>query len=221
MKMCADIADVSFETTGSELVAMLKESFEIKKYKPLYNRRQRRSIFRYGLKTFTDQKGYIRLSLIKTDDDPDTPLACFTTKAEALSYIAYIIDRYKLCQKLCGRYPTNDHCFHYEIGACSGACIGKESPEIYNRRVLAFINNGGLRLENVLIIDEGRNTDEKSVIKINNGKYIGYGFFSSLFLQENPELMHECITEQPDNREVQQIIKRYLVNNKVEKLMEY
>jgi DNA polymerase III subunit epsilon len=39
----------SVEETGSELIALLKESEEIKINKPIYNRAQRKSIFQYAL----------------------------------------------------------------------------------------------------------------------------------------------------------------------------
>ncbi len=48
MEMRDLIADIEWETTGSELIALLKESFEIKKNKPLYNRAQRRTGFQWG-----------------------------------------------------------------------------------------------------------------------------------------------------------------------------
>jgi DNA polymerase-3 subunit epsilon len=51
IKMRAQVADISYEVTGNELIALLRESHEIKKFKPLYNRAQRRSLFRYGLFT--------------------------------------------------------------------------------------------------------------------------------------------------------------------------
>ncbi|HBO74948.1 MAG TPA: DNA polymerase III subunit epsilon, partial [Marinilabiliales bacterium] len=59
LEMRQRIADVSFELTGSELVALLLESDEIKKHKPIYNRLQRRSLFQYGLFTEYNTSGYI------------------------------------------------------------------------------------------------------------------------------------------------------------------
>jgi DNA polymerase III subunit epsilon len=221
IQMRSQIVDVGYEKTGSELIALLKESFEIKKHKPLYNRRQRRSIFRYAIRSFYDESGYLRLSLIKTTECNDSPLACFTSKTEALQFLDNIIEKYELCQKLCGRYKSDNQCFHYEIGACYGACIAKESVQSYNRRVHAFISNNKFEIMNMLVIDAGRNEDEKSVVKVEQGKYIGYGYFTPAFIEEDPDLLHHCITKQPDNREVQQIIQRYLRNNKVEKLIEY
>jgi DNA polymerase-3 subunit epsilon len=132
-----------------------------------------------------------------------------------------MIDRYQLCQKLCGLYPTEGNCFHYEIGACKGACIGREPAELYNLRAMIVVKEYDFGIRNMLIIDGGRNLQEKSVIKIENGKYIGYGYFTTTLVDDNPQIFHECITAFPDNREVQQIIRQYLRSNKVEKIMVY
>ena len=221
MKMQTQIADVDCEITGSELIALLKESFEIKKHKPLFNRRQRRSLFRYELRYHTDDQGYIRFSMEKTVEKEIPPLVCFSTKAEASGFLMKIIEKHQLCQKLCDIYPTEGNCFHFEIGACHGACIGKEPPESYNLRAMKVINGYDFGIRNMLIIDNGRNDHEKSVVKIENGKYVGFGYFAPSFVEDNPCIFHECINEYPDNREVQQIIKQYLRNNKVEKVMLY
>lgn len=221
LKMCSQIADIGCETTGSELIALLKESFEIKQHKPLFNRRQRRSLFRYALLTFRDEQGYIRFSLAKTSDYPDKPLACFTTKAEAHRFLYKMLEKYTLCQKLCGLYPAAGNCFHFEIGACRGACVGKEPPEIYNQRAMQIIGRYDFDLQNLLVIDQGRRHGEKSVVKIEHGKYLGYGYFDAGFAENDPEIIHGCIHTYPDNREVQQIISHYLRNNKVDRVMVY
>ncbi len=63
------IAGVQYKTTGSELAALLLESSEIKKHQPLFNRAQRRTFFNYGLYSFIDDEGYIRLKLMKIMDE--------------------------------------------------------------------------------------------------------------------------------------------------------
>ena len=60
-KLQLETTDVQVERTGNELIALLKESDEIKMHKPLYNRSLRKSIFRYQLAHFTDDHGYINL----------------------------------------------------------------------------------------------------------------------------------------------------------------
>ncbi len=78
------IADIDWEVTGSELIALLRESFEIKDNKPFYNRAQRRSSFQWGIYSFTDDNGYLnyRFGLIDSDD---TPLSVFTSREKAKS----------------------------------------------------------------------------------------------------------------------------------------
>jgi DNA polymerase-3 subunit epsilon len=221
MQMREQITDIGFETTGNELIALLQESFEIKLHKPLYNRAQRRTLFQYGLYTYNDSNGYIRFFQGKTSDQGSLPLMCFTTKVEAKGFLMRIIDKYTLCQKLCGMYPTGNHCFHYEIGACHGACTGKEPPAEYNHRAGKVIEKYRFENRNMLIIDTGRNIGERSVIKIENGMYFGYGYFDMQFAETDQAVIHDCIKEFPDNRDVQHIIRQYLRNNAVEKLVVY
>ena len=221
LRMRSQIASIGFETTGSELVALLSESAEIKKHKPLFNRAQRRSLFQYGLYTQSDENGYINFCIGKTDAKETQPMVCFTSKAEAIKYLNGVVEKYELCQKLCGRYPSAGNCFHYEIGACHGACIGKEKPSVYNARAQKLIVHHQFGYQNLLIIDSGRNTMERSVVKIENGKYIGFGYFSTDFADDDASCLHNCIQTYPDNREVQHIIKQYLRNNRVERIITY
>jgi DNA polymerase III subunit epsilon len=219
IRMRSQIADISFETTGNELIALLRESEEIKKFKPLYNRAQRRSMFRYGLFTHVDVNGYICFTLEKISELDNAPLACFTGKADALDFMNSMVDKFGLCQKLCGIYQSANHCFHYEIGACQGACIGKELPATYNLRAKKIMEKYFFGIHNMLIVDTGRNQEERGVVKIENGKYIGFGYFSSQYAALDAQILHDCIHVYNDNHEVQHIIRQYLRNNRVDKLV--
>ncbi|MBK6527155.1 MAG: hypothetical protein IPG07_17360 [Crocinitomicaceae bacterium] len=59
------IAAIDHELTGSELIALLKESEEIKLHKPVYNRAQKNSVFSHGLFIHEDQAGYKRFTIKK------------------------------------------------------------------------------------------------------------------------------------------------------------
>ena len=73
IQMRAQVADISYEVTGNELIALLRESHEIKKFRPLFNRAQRRSLFRYGLFTRINENGYICFSLEKINELDNSP----------------------------------------------------------------------------------------------------------------------------------------------------
>ena len=117
------VADISYEITGSDLIAQLLESEEIKKHKPLYNRQQRRTGFRIGLFTYFDEKGYMQLKVDKLSDGL-LPVTTFNSVMMAKRALFALCDEYHLCQKLCGLYKTGGVCFKHGIGQCMGACIG-------------------------------------------------------------------------------------------------
>lgn len=219
IELSEKIAGISFELTGSELIALLLESEEIKKNKPSYNRAQRRTASGWGLYTHYDQKGYINFVIRKTGEKNSVPVTSFNNKTEGRVMMNKLVEKYWLCQKLCGLYTTDGACFHYDIRQCNGACIGKEPVKTYNERAHKLIKSFELEVDNVLIIDRGRTQQEKSVILLENGIYMGFGYFDIGESYVNIEDIKECIHKHQDNRDVRQIVKSWIRNNKAEKLI--
>ncbi len=203
------IADVSWEETGSELVALLLESAEIKKNKPLFNRKQRRSANNWGLYSFEDEDGYLNLEIRSVDED-GIPITVFHFQKEGLNLLHIIAENYELCKKLCHLEKIDGACFPSQFHSCHGACTGKESPERYNQRVKKAINRFQFISDNFFIIDKGRTCEERSVVKIENGKYIGFGFISEDYVDNDHESLHDCIKPFQDNHDVRNILHNYL-----------
>jgi len=204
---------VTYETTGSELVALLKESEEIKRNKPIYNRALRRTIFTHALYSFVDEDNYINLKIDKVDGRKK-PITTFSNRDSAKSFILKAIEDYKLCQKLTGVYKTKSSCFKYDIKECNGACIGKEVADDYNKRAGAFINKNSYKNKNMVIIDKGRDVDERSAIYIENGVFKGIGFFNLNYQINNVDVLKSFITPMNNNRDTQHIIQSYIRKNK-------
>ena len=217
-KLQLETVDVQVERTGNELVALLKESEEIKLHKPLYNRSLRRSIFRYQLSHFTDQQGYINLKIDPSDRRKNS-ITTFGTFAQAKSVLFKITEQYELCQKLNGLYQSKEACFSYGLNQCNGACIQKEVPETYNQRVQEFINKNIYQSSDLIIVDKGRYLEERSCILIENGAFKGIGYFDLNFQIQNPEVLKSIIRPMQDNRDAQHIIQSYLRRNKVLKII--
>ncbi|RLD75894.1 MAG: hypothetical protein DRJ10_14465 [Bacteroidetes bacterium] len=218
IEMRSKIIDISFEETGSELIALLLESDEIKKHKPLYNRSQRRTSFHYGIYSFVDENKYTRFEIRKNSGN-EIPLVSYSSLQGAKSQLSLLIEEHELCQKLCGLYETSGACFHFGIKQCHGACIGKESFNDYNLKAKKLIKSFEYKDSNFLIIDKGRNRNEKSVVKIENGKYIGFGFFEHNISNPTIEIIEDSIKHFDDNRDIQIIIKGFLNRNNVEKII--
>jgi len=220
MEMRDAIADIGWDITGSELIALLRESFEIKENKPVYNRAQRRTGFQWGIFNFYDNKGYLNFNFHQIRDE-ESHLSVFTSKDGARSKLISLTKDYNLCQKLAGLYETNGACFHFHVGICKGACCGKESPEDYNERAGKALEEFVFAQSNFFIIDKGRDEDEKCAVKIVNGKYSGYGYFNINDMGFGLSAVHDCITPSADNRDIQVILKSYLRRNRVEKIIEF
>ena len=73
----------------------------------------------------------------------------------------------------------------------------------------------------MLIIDSGRNLQERSLVRIEKGMYMGYGFINVNDSYLGIEQMLDCIRPALDNRDIRQILKTWLKNNKVEKMLYY
>tara|TARA_R110000868_G_scaffold91812_2_gene254396 strand:+ start:10790 stop:11995 length:1206 start_codon:yes stop_codon:yes gene_type:complete len=211
-KIQLQAAAVTYESTGSELVALLKESEEIKRNKPIYNRAIRSTVFTHALYSFTDEDNYINLKIDKVDGRKK-PITTFNNRENAKSFMLKTIEEYNLCQKLTGIYKTKSTCFKYGIKECNGACIGREEPEIYNSRVTAFLNKNSYKNKNMVIVDRGRDIDEHSAIYIENGIFRGIGFFNLNYQINNIEVLESLITPMENNRDTQHIIQSYMRRN--------
>lgn len=215
LEMKNKVKSVDYELTGNELIALLYESHEINRHKPMFNRAQRRSMYNFGLFFFQDENGYIRLKVdAVSEKDEEVPLMTFTSQMTAKNYLFELAEENHLCQKLCGLYHTTNSCFQYKIKECYGACIGEEKPEDYNPRVQKIIDRYTYRNQSFMIIDTGKSYDENSVVLVENGKYQGFGFVSNqvdgfdtiTYLRDSVKPHHE-------NKYVHSIIRSYLENN--------
>lgn len=217
-KIQLEVSEVTYEKTGSELIALLKESEEIKQNKPLFNRALRKSLFDYQLSSFEDEKGYINLKIEKADSRKKA-ITTFTNYQQAKSTMYRITETHQLCQKLTGLYETKTSCFLHGIKECFGACIELESADSYNARVEKFLDDHSYTKKNMLIIDKGRDIDERSVILIEHGKYVGFGFYNLNYQITNPDVLKSIISPMQNNRDSQHIIQSYLRKNKVLKIV--
>jgi len=219
-KIQNEVYTVTYEETGSELIALLKESEEIKVNKPLYNRAQRRSIYQWALYTEKNKEGYVALRLQKADGRKKE-ITSFISIQDGKNALFKITEKYSLCQKINGLYESSKGCFQYNLKQCMGACLRKEPTESYNDRVLNFINNHTFENDNMIIIDRGRDVDERSVVLVENGIYKGFGFVNLNYQVTQIEVLKTLITQMQHNRDTKNIINGYLRKKKVHRIIKF
>lgn len=221
LEMKSQIAHIRCEVTGSELVALLKESEEIKLHKPPFNRAQRRSVFRHGVFSDRDEAGYLKIWVERIRKNGPAPVAAFSTVKGAKGFLERMLEEYELCQRHCGLHRMKGPCFYYTIHKCKGACIGEESAEDYNARAEKVLDRLQFEHENMIIIDKGRHEGEKSIVGVERGKYLGYTFIEAELMSNDPKLLKTCLEEKMDNRDVRKIISLYLRQQKAEKILHW
>lgn len=217
LEMSQQIADITWELTGSELVALLLESYEIKRMLPVHNRAQRRNTFSFGLFDKLDTNGYLNLE-VKRIKEGDQPITSYASKTSGQNQLFMMVENHQLCQKLSGLYKSKGACFHYGLKQCHGACVGEEPPADYNQRVEEAISPFMFADNSFLVIDRGRSPAERCVVVVKRGCYLGFGFVE---LGEAYSIgsLEAVIKSYPDNRDVRQIIRQHLRLHKVEKII--
>lgn len=206
------IVGITFDLTGSELIALLQESGEIKAHQPRYNRAQRTTTFSHGLYMHTDQKGYFNLS-IKKNNLTEKPIMTFTSVQNGKKYLEHWMEEFSLCQRLCNLHQGSGACFRYTIKECQGACVGEESAEEYNARVLSLIDSVNFQSESFLILDKGRNSKEHGFVLVEKGQYAGYGFIPRYIFKRKTDNYRKHLNKNQSNRDFQSIIKMQLHKN--------
>ena len=221
-KIQLEVVSVSYEETGNDLIAQLKESQEIKQLKPIFNHALKNNIFQSQLYSYIDKSGYINLKIEKVPiekEEEKNIITTFTNYQQGRSFLYKITDEFHLCQKLNHLEKTEGSCFNHDLKMCNGACIQSETFVNYNLRVQKFIDKSSYEFDDMLLIDKGRSIEEHSVILIENGTYRGYGFFNLNFQINNPEVLKSIINVMENNRDTQHIIQSYLRKNKVQKIL--
>lgn len=225
-----EIHTVTYEATGNELIALLKENEEIKRHQPKYNRALKRNtllnnqIFTHALYTFMDENSYLQLKLAKADFEKE-PITTFTNLQQGKRILGQIVETYHLCQKLSGLYSTASNnrrsCFHYTIKKCNGACVQEEPPETYNERVMEVIEKFRFPTESMAVIDRGRKSGEKSVLFIEDGIFKGIGYFQLNHQIHHKEILEKIIVPMQNNRDAKHIIQNYMRRNKQLKTIQF
>ena len=216
----SEINNISYELCGNELVALLLESHEIKRLWPKYNSSQKRPAMKWALHLYEDQNGFMRLAVSK-GKPAETPPVIFKSFTDGWSFLRSLTKEHRLCARLNGLQNGNGPCYEYASGICKGACNGQETPNRYNKRLLKALNEIKNNEDSFAVIGDGRTTEEASVVLVEKGKYIGYGFVQDDIQVTGIDQLKNTVTPFKDNPDVQRIIKWYLAGKAKAKVFHF
>ncbi len=206
-----EIHNITFELTGSEFIALILESQEIRRLWPKYNLAQKYKVEEWGIYDYEDRNGYLRFC-VNAITKGAKPLITFSSKGDAWNFMWEKVKEFELCPKLSGLQLAKGLCFSHQSGACKGACQGVETVKKYNKRSQKAIDSFFETGESVAIVGQGRRAEEKSVVLIENGNYIGFGFAPKEETVGSIDSIRMFIKPSKDNRVVQNLVNSYLLN---------
>ena len=93
IQMCSETANIDFKLAGSELVALLMESAEIKRLFPPYNRAQKRPGKQYAIFAYEDRNGITHLAY-NTSKGAPSPLKVFHNQTECRAYLEEVCKKF-------------------------------------------------------------------------------------------------------------------------------
>ena len=207
--LCRETASLDFELSGSELLALLMESKEIKKHYPKYNRAQKNTNKGYALTTYVNRKGILQLGY-NPSRLVSGALGTFFSVHECIAELERLCLKYQLCPRYTQLQVHSGPCDHYRIRSCRGICRDREEVEAYNERVRQAIEELTMSGESFVLLLNGREQGEKGFFMVENGVYKGYGF-----LDENQAIGHweefsRYLLPAEHNRDVIRLIAMHL-----------
>ncbi|MBL6665974.1 MAG: GIY-YIG nuclease family protein [Flavobacteriaceae bacterium] len=208
---------VNFETTGSELIALLKEQHEIKKNQPQINKDGRYRLYPMGIR-IDQETDYHQLILEQVRNDREY-LVVFKNSRVAKHLMIQWIKDHQLCHKHSSLQDSDGACFAYKNDRCKGACLEQESPESYNERLSQLQEKNNYPHDHFLMIGIGRKDGEYSFIYIDNKCFKGYGFYELNHQIKNKEKILNRMIAMEDNSDCRALILSHIKKNKFRKLI--
>lgn len=196
-----EIYNISFEETGSELLASLLEDHEIRHYWPAYNRAQKRPKRRFAVYAFYNQKGVASLAVNKITNQQGY-LREFYSHHEATGWVYDQVLKYRLNPRRCG-LPE--------------ATLDEEiSEEAHNAQVEQLIID--LRQESLscLIKTPGRHAEEDGFAYVQDGQLAGMGFIPRNMDLQPSEGFRDYLRELRSSITTQGILNKVLEERRLE-----
>ena len=204
---------IDYELTGSELLTLLRESSLILKYFPKFNKAQKKVSRPYTLTSYHNQKGIEQFVIHKNKVSPVSWMK-FYTREEAIKFLEFLCQEFRLCPKYCGLQAGVAECSHYKINDCSGMCRGEIEVTEYNQRVSRAIDYIHEYENSCLLVEKGRTKTEKSFIYLKKGRYAGYGFIENSEELSEPSQFDNYLIPQENSNYADRILNSYLKNKK-------
>lgn len=198
-KLQKETKKVTYETTGSELIAILKAYLEQKKNRPRYNHVSKKKLFTHTIDFSLNGTEHIVLDVEKDRTLEHKKMAFNGTEA-AKSFLNKINEEFELCPSSLGQ----EVCMSEQNKGIAENC---------NEKVRAAFEKYSIQNKDIALTDRGRQTGERSFILIKNGRLQGFGFVDLNHQINNIHILESIMTPMKSDENTTFIVEAYLRKN--------
>lgn len=193
---------VAFETTGSELLAQLKEYGETKEVRPKYRKGGGKKLFSHIL-DFEGGAPDKSILVLNKGGRLEGKKMGFKGHASAKAFLE------KICREfdLCGSLDKN-----------GGYGTWSDDPSI-GEKLDSVLEKYSIHGKDMVLLDRGRETGERSFIRILNGRLQGYGYVELNFQINTDSILDAIMTPMGSDDNTRFIIESHLRKAKNPKIL--
>lgn len=183
-KIQHEIFDISFEETGTEIIAKIKEDIEVKKHKPKYNATQNVYIESKWCVSFTEDEN--QLLEVKKIEPNESFIRTFKKQKSAQKFV------------------------EETIVEAQEKSVTDEIPLMQS--VKEIIADKIPPINNSVIVLKGRKNGEKGILLIENNTITGYGFAGLNYQISQEKILRQIITPVPISKKYYEWLIDYICN---------
>ena len=195
-----EIHNISFEVCGSELMAFILESIEIKRLWPLYNRSLKGFQQTYGLYLYEDGRGYQHLVIEKMKKQL-RPVYTFNLFLDGLNILKKLIEDFNLCAKLC------------YVDVSPGPTLADQLPVYeYNKRVNNAVDYLNSSLPSFAVVEDvilPKKEDKQGIILMEKGRFYGMGYVPANVSFTHIDDYKKHVTQYPESEYIRGLVYQY------------
>lgn len=201
------IHSISYQCCGNELMAFILENIEIRKHWPRFNSSQKSFTPSFGLYTYEDRHGYLRMGIEKKKTYLKAHYT-FNLLAEGQRLLRQLADQFALSPALCN-LP--------DLSSCPTTDPGY--PEEYNSRVNKAIRFLEKQLPTFAVVDQCFDPAQRSCILIEKGRFYGMGYVPAELTVRSAEELKTYLQAYPENDYIRGLVYQYARQSPDKKLV--
>ncbi len=200
------IHSISYQCCGTELMAFILENIEIRKHWPQFNSSQKSFLPSFGLYTYEDRSGYLRMGIEKKKPHLKAHYT-FNLLAEGQRLLRQLAGQFSLTPALCNLPPL------------PAEPTATDAPEEYNSRVREAIRFLEKQLPTFAVVDHSFDPQQQSCILIEKGRFYGMGYLPAGIAVSSAEELKGYLQTYPENDYIRGLVYQYVLKSPDKKLV--